>query len=137
MTAGMAKSLCSRVMRSASDLRNVEYVVDDVEEVVGRVADLEQPPVGLGFIDLLLQKVGEADDGVHRGADLVAHIGQEGTFFARLPPRLRPLASASSAVREKTTLQMVAVLVQFGLGLFLVTDVITTAKLYSLPRWAM
>jgi hypothetical protein len=27
-----------------------------------------------------LEQVGHADDGVHRGADLVAHVGQEGAL---------------------------------------------------------
>jgi hypothetical protein len=59
------------------DLREVEDVVDDAEQAVGRALD-----EGEVFALLVVQRgvegeVGHAEDGVHRRADLVAHVGQE------------------------------------------------------------
>ena len=59
------------------DLREVEDVVDDRQQVLGRAAD------GVGELALLVaerrveQQVGHADDAVHRRADLVAHRREE------------------------------------------------------------
>jgi hypothetical protein len=59
------------------DLRQVEDVVDDAEQALGGVVDLAQV-IALAVVQFGLQgEVGHADDGVHRGADLVAHVGQE------------------------------------------------------------
>ena len=59
------------------DLGNVEDVVDDGQQMIGCRVDLAQP-VGLGRGRLAAaQQVGEPDDGIHRGADLVAHVGQK------------------------------------------------------------
>ena len=66
------------------DLRHVEDVVDDVEQVLAAFADVAaifaylsgaERAEHAGFHDL-----GEADDGVERRAQLVAHIGQELRF---------------------------------------------------------
>ncbi len=62
------------------DLRKVEDVVDDGQQGVAAVAD------DLGELALFVvekgveQQAAHADDGVHRGADLVAHGGQEGAL---------------------------------------------------------
>ena len=59
------------------DLRQIENVVDEIEQVVGGSGDLGQP-VGVAHVgDLAAEQVGEADDGVHRGADFVTHVGQK------------------------------------------------------------
>ena len=62
------------------DLREVEDVVDDAEQVLGGAADLVElfglRPVG----GTAAQDVGEADDGIHRRANFMAHVGQEGTL---------------------------------------------------------
>ena len=59
------------------DLGEVEQVVDDAEQVVGRGLDrLEALPLVLGQRRVEGQ-LGHAEDGVHGGADLVADVGQE------------------------------------------------------------
>ena len=62
------------------DLRQVEDVVDQGEEVLAAGEDDFQVVFALGLVVLLValaQQVGEADDGVQRRADFVAHVGQE------------------------------------------------------------
>ena len=65
------------------DLGEVEDVVDDAQECVAAAAD------GLGELALfgveggVQQQPGHPDHGVHRGADLVAHRGQERRFLSR------------------------------------------------------
>ena len=71
------------VQLAGLDLREVEDVVDHGEQRVG--GDLDEPEVlGLLVVDLgVEEKLRHADDAVHRGADLVAHVRQE----FRLQPR--------------------------------------------------
>ena len=59
------------------DLGKVENVVDDRQQVGRRAFDLVQTVelAGCGFT--VAQQVSQADDGVHRGADFVTHVGQE------------------------------------------------------------
>ena len=66
------------------DLRHVEDVVDDFEQILPAAADVAavlviflraERPEHVGFHDL-----GETDDGVERRAQLVAHIGEEFRF---------------------------------------------------------
>ena len=65
------------------DLREVEDIVDDAQKRSGRGAHLRQ------VITLLRRQVGlqgqmsHADDGIHRRADLVTHVGQEHRFRRR------------------------------------------------------
>ena len=62
------------------DLRQIEHVVDDAEQVMGCVFDLAQANERPRIADLPAQQVRQADDGVHRRADLVTHIGEEGAL---------------------------------------------------------
>jgi hypothetical protein len=65
------------------DLGEVEDVVDDLEEDPARaVDDLRVLPL-LGSEVGVEEEAGHADDPVHRGADLVAHVGQEVGLQAR------------------------------------------------------
>ena len=80
------------------DLRDVEDVVDDAQQVFAGEADLFQV-VALAWIEVGLERqVGHADHAVHRGADLVAHVGQELALvlarFLGLVARLFQLAGA-------------------------------------------
>ncbi|MNZ61527.1 hypothetical protein D3C78_796260 [compost metagenome] len=59
------------------DLREVEDLVDDAEQAVGGLLDGSQVIALAPGQFALLQQVGEADDAVERGADLVAHVGEE------------------------------------------------------------
>ncbi|MNE25629.1 hypothetical protein D3C80_1189630 [compost metagenome] len=62
------------------DLREIENVVDDAEQVLRRAMHLFDV-VALATIQLCTQRqMAHADDGVHRGTDLVAHIGEEGAL---------------------------------------------------------
>ena len=65
---------------SGLQLREVENVVDDLQEHLRRLLDLRQITALVRRQVGLEQQVREADDGVHRGADLVAHIGEEVGF---------------------------------------------------------
>ena len=57
--------------------RKVEDVVDDSQQMLAGALNLLDV-IGLLGRQLGFQgQVGHADDGVHRGADFVAHIGQE------------------------------------------------------------
>ena len=64
------------------DLGQIQDVVDDLEQMLGRVVESVQ------LVDLargeriLPHEMRVADDGVHRGADLVAHVRQEGALGA-------------------------------------------------------
>ncbi len=79
----LSRSTIFRVEINAAglDLRHVENVVDDVEQILAALADVArifgvfrraERPEHRRFHDL-----GEADDGVERGAQLMAHVGQE------------------------------------------------------------
>ena len=59
------------------DLREIEDVVDDAEQRRAGVVDLAHVVALLGIERRLEGEVRETDDGVHRRADLVAHVGQE------------------------------------------------------------
>ena len=59
------------------DLGEVEQVVDDAQQAIGRRLDrLQALPLALvqGRVE---HEFGHADDGVHGGADFVADVGQE------------------------------------------------------------
>ena len=47
-----------------------------------RIGNPAQTPLHARFDHLAAHQVGEADDGIQRCADFVAHVGQEGTFGA-------------------------------------------------------
>ena len=54
-----------------------EDVVDDREERPARDPDLPQEFGLLRIEGSVLEEVGKADDRVHRGADLMAHVGKK------------------------------------------------------------
>ena len=59
------------------DLGQIEDVVDDAEQVPPGATDFFQPFGLFRCHAVALDEVRQADDGVHRCADLVAHVGQE------------------------------------------------------------
>ena len=72
-----------QVQFAGLDLREVEDVVDDVEERVGGAADgLDEVALLVGQLGVHQQR-GHADDAVHRRADLVAGVGEELGLGAR------------------------------------------------------
>ena len=106
------------------DLRQVEDVVDDRQQVRGGRLDLVQ---ALGLLRRragALQQVREAEDGVQRRADLVAHVGQEGALglVGGLGP-LPCLVEFRGALGDQF-LQVVAVAIEFGAEALLFGDVL-------------
>ena len=59
------------------DLREIEDVIDDAEQRRAGVVDLAHVVALLGIERRLQREVREADDGVHRRANLVAHVREE------------------------------------------------------------
>ena len=60
------------------DLGEVEDVVDQGEQVAARAEHaVERLEVLLERLGILPQHLGDADDGIERGAQLVAHVGEE------------------------------------------------------------
>ena len=124
------------------DLRDVEDVVDDREQVLGRVAHLDQAGLGLDVRDAAAQQVGEPDDRVHRRADLVAHVGEEDALGA--VGRIGGLAGRlelDRALRQHPVgvfqlagalghplLELVPVAGQLGLGALALGDVLLDAQ---------
>ncbi len=80
------------------DFRQIEDVVQEGEEVFSAGVDDIQVIFALGrvvFVASFAQEVGEPDDGIQRGADFVAHVGQEPALgharcFGSLPGRFEP-----------------------------------------------
>ena len=65
------------------DLGDVQHGVDQVEQVLGADQDLVQVLgllLGQHAFGFAADDAGEADDGVERRAQLVAHVGQEGAL---------------------------------------------------------
>jgi hypothetical protein len=63
------------------DLRQVEHVVDETQQVLAIDLDVGQRLLDVGrhlAVQLVQDHLREAQDGVHRRAQLVAHVGQEG-----------------------------------------------------------
>ena len=69
-----------QVQLAGLDLREIEHVVDDAEQVVCRVLDLAEANERARVADLAAQKMRQPDDRIHRRADLVAHVGEEGAL---------------------------------------------------------
>ena len=71
------------------DLREVEYLVDDCQQGLGRLPDVPEVLALLGTEGGFQDEVGEPDDRIHRRPDLVTHVGQElGLDAARLERRV-------------------------------------------------
>ena len=64
---------------SRLDLAEIEYVVDELEEMFAAAADRLEVLVAVAFVGDVAspQYFSEAEDCVHRGADLVTHVGKE------------------------------------------------------------
>jgi hypothetical protein len=93
-----------RVRRAAGlDLRHLQNVVDQRQQMVAAVVD----DVDLLFlivaqVTVAFEQLGVAEDRVHRRADLVGHVGEEGAL--RAAGALRGfLAARSSLVRLATS----------------------------------
>ena len=69
-----------RVHLAGLDLRKIEDFVQDAHELVARVVYLVQIGADLGRRRGFPRQVRHAQNRVHRGADFVAHVGQEGAL---------------------------------------------------------
>ncbi len=97
------------------DLRQVENVVDQIQQMPPGVADLRE--VGHELVETFvlghfLQHLAVADHGIKRGAQLVAHIGEEGRFvlarrFQLLIQRAQLLAGAVDVGGERAELVVI------------------------------
>ena len=90
------RQLVGEVHAPRLDLRDVEDVVDELQEVAARdqdVADVALLLVVEVAEELLLEQLREADDRVERRAQLVAHVREEGALgLVRRVGRLLGLA---------------------------------------------
>ena len=64
------------------DLGQVEDVADELQQVLGGSGEFVDAVTRQAVMAVAAHQVGQADDGVHRGADLVAHVGQKGALGA-------------------------------------------------------
>ena len=64
------------------DFREVENVVDDAEQMLARLLNLADVTFLAGIEVGFQGEVGHADDGVHRSADFVRHVGEKFGFHA-------------------------------------------------------
>ena len=93
--ADLVDSFCDRHEAEAQlhltgfDLGEVEDIVDQSEQVLAAGEDLAQESLPRRVVELALARVreelGESDDRVQRGAELMAHVGEE---HALVPVRL-------------------------------------------------
>ena len=75
---GEVRLLLLELDAPALDAAHVQHVVDEGEQVVAGGEDLRQVLAHLlGVVRVGRGQRGEADDGVHRRADVVAHAGEE------------------------------------------------------------
>ena len=122
------------------DLGQVQDVVDDGHQVASGAVDLVEPLGLFGRGAGAPQQVIEADDGVHRGSDLVAHVGQKGTLGAVRAVGLFPRGEQFSGALTHHVFEMVAVLLKLGaqaffLGhIFLHGDVVGDAPVGLMQR---
>ena len=90
------------------DLREVEDVVDDAEQVLAGALDLRDVVALLGVERGLERQVRHADDRVHRRADLMAHVGQE-VGLQRVASSATSLARrSSSSARLRSVMSRIA-----------------------------
>ena len=94
---------------SALDAAHIQHIIDEGKQVLAGGRDLFQVVQHLFLIvDMGRSQRGEANDGVHRGADIVAHIEQE-----------LPLGTVCRPLVLERDLQLAVLFLQLGLILFL------------------
>ena len=109
--------------RVGFDLGNVEDVVDYGEQMLGRRLALVEPVDLLGIGGTAQHELGHAHDAAHRGAQFMAHVGEEDALgavggFGRVTT-LRQFGGAG----KYQLLEVVAVPDQLGFVLFARGDV--------------
>ena len=94
---------------AALDAAHVQHIVDEGEQVLAGGGDLFQVVQHLFFIiNMGRRQRGEADNGVHRSADVVAHVEQE-----------LPLGAVCRCLVPDGKLQLAVLLFQLGVILLL------------------
>ena len=81
--AGEGEGACCQGGLAGLDLRHVQHVVDEPQKVLAGGGDLAVVVAHVGgVVGLAVDERGEAQDGVHGRADVVAHGGEERAFGA-------------------------------------------------------
>ena len=60
---------------SALDAAQIQHIIQQCQQMIRTILDLLQTVVHFRHRILMQCNIGEADDGVHRGADVVGHTG--------------------------------------------------------------
>ena len=108
---------------SGFDLRQVEDVVDDAEQVMGRALDLAEAIAAAPVAALAQQQFRQADDRVHRRADLMAHVGEEGALGAAGGLGLVARLGKRRSTFAHHGLEVLAMTLEFGFDLLARADV--------------
>ena len=81
--AGEGEGACCQGGLAGLDLRHVQHVVDEPQKMLAGGGDLAVVVAHMGgVVGLAVDERGEAQDGVHGRADVVAHGGEERAFGA-------------------------------------------------------
>ena len=108
---------------AALDAAHIQHIVDEGEQMLAGGGDLFQVVQHLlAVVDVGRRQRGEADDGVHRGADIVAHVEQE-----------LPLGAVGRALVLERDLQFAILLFQLGLILLLLLLFLLLHLLHRAP----
>ena len=97
------------------DLRQVENVIDQAQQVLDRAVDLVELLQLTGFGKLAAQQVGEAQGRIHRRANLVAHVGEKHALGAVRGFGALPRLLGFRGTRLDQLLQVVAISAQLPL----------------------
>ncbi|EXJ13741.1 hypothetical protein D779_3435 [Imhoffiella purpurea] len=110
------------------DLREVQDVVEEPEQVAGGRVHLVEPLSLHVRHALAAEQIAEPEDGVHRGSDLVGHVADEGALgnVGHLRRLLRPAQFARAFVDEP--FQILFVLQQLGFQPLAFGDVLRRAE---------
>ena len=65
---------------SAFDTAQIQYIIQQGQQMIRAVLDFFQAVVDFGYRILMQRDIRKADDGIHRGTDIVGHIGKKDTF---------------------------------------------------------
>ena len=106
---------------AALDAAHIQHIVDEGEQVLAGDRDLFQVVQHLFLIiNMGRRQRGEADDGVHRGADVVAHVEQE-----------LPLGTVCRCLVPDGKLQLAVLLLQLGVVFLLLLPLLLFRKLHG------
>src|ERR1700693_1669617 len=101
-TGGELHLLSMKFHLAGFDLRKIEYVVDELEQVLPTRVDLIQKTMSGGFVKatrfIVPKQLRKSENRIERGTQLVTHVGKEG---ALVPVRFHPFAVGVAKVLEQ------------------------------------